>query len=141
MYSKLQDGSFIVCGALPKDAEYKQVGQNNSSLTKFGVKVGEKPSANANEKPQAIWRNCDCWHTVARAAMNFKKGDVVLAVGKIVVNEYEGKQYKNLVCEFVMKMQENKPVIAEQTTLDGFKPSGIPDLSEYEILSDGEAPF
>lgn len=141
MYSKLQDGNFIVCGKLPKDAEYKQVGNNNSSLTKFGVKVGEKPSENPNEKPQAIWTNCECWHEVARAAMDFKKGDTVLAVGKIVVNEYEGKQYKNLVCEFVSKMQENKPVVAEQSMLDDFQPSGFPNLEEYEILSDGEAPF
>ena len=39
MQGKLQDGSIIICGVLGKDAEYKTVGDKNSSLTKFSVKV------------------------------------------------------------------------------------------------------
>ena len=55
MQTKLSDGSVMVCGVLPKDAEYKTVGQNNSSLTKFSVKVGERinPDASENAKPIA----------------------------------------------------------------------------------------
>ena len=44
MQTAFKDGSVMVCGTLPKDAVYKTVGQNSSSLTTFGVKVGEKPS-------------------------------------------------------------------------------------------------
>lgn len=43
MQTKLSDGSIMVCGMLPKDAEYKTVGANGSDLTTFGLKVGEKP--------------------------------------------------------------------------------------------------
>ena len=37
-----KDGSVMICGFLGKDAEHKTVGDKNSSLTKFGVMVGEK---------------------------------------------------------------------------------------------------
>lgn len=132
MFSKMQDGSFIICGVLPKDAEYRQVGQKNSSLTKFSVKVGETVSAETDSKPSAVWTNCECWHSVARSAMNFKKGDTVLCVGMIVSNEYNGKIYKNLVCEFVIRMQpENVSQLVSE----------VSDLSGFEVLSDAEPPF
>ena len=68
MQTAFKDGSVMVCGTLPKDAVYKTVGQNSSSLTTFGVKVGEKPSPDVNRKADAVWCNCECWHSVARAA-------------------------------------------------------------------------
>lgn len=132
MYSKLQDGSFIIVGTLPSDAEYKQVGQNSSSLTKFGVKVGEQPSTNADQKPTAIWSNCECWHSVAKVAMDLKKGDVVLCVGKIKENEHGGKVYKNLVCEFVLKMSTESPLAQNNSSSD---------LSSYNALSNDDNPF
>lgn len=44
MYSKLQDGSFIIAGFVAKDAEMKK-SQNGKTYTNWSVKVGEKPSA------------------------------------------------------------------------------------------------
>ena len=56
MQTAFKDGSVMVCGTLPKDAVYKTVGQNSSSLTTFGVKVGEKPSPDVNRKaPYCAW--------------------------------------------------------------------------------------
>lgn len=41
MYSKLQDGSFIICGYVARDSEMK-TSQNGKTYTKWSVKVGEK---------------------------------------------------------------------------------------------------
>lgn len=40
MYSKLQDGSFIISGYVPRDAELKTIGEKKSSLCRWSVKVG-----------------------------------------------------------------------------------------------------
>ena len=77
MRAKLPDGSVIISGFLAKDAEYKQVGGNNSSLTKFAVKVGERQPKVQGERGEAVWVNCQCWHSVARATKALKKFDVV----------------------------------------------------------------
>lgn len=133
MQSKLQDGNIIICGYVARDAELKST-QTGKSLCRWSVKVGEKQNG---EQKEAIWVNCQAWHGTARAASAIKKGDTVLAVGKLDISEYEGKTYKNLVCEFVSIMkdvpapQSGEPYIANTN-----------DLSAYEeILGDGETPF
>lgn len=106
MQCKFPDGTIMIGGFLAKDAEYKQVGENNASLTKFSVKAGERPAQNGEQRGEAIWVNCECWHSVARAAMGLKKFDVVIAFGKLKIENYtsqtgEQKQNKALVCEGV----------------------------------------
>ena len=136
MYSKLQDGNFIVCGFVPKDAEMKTT-QTGKTLTTWSVKVGEKPSAVEGERGEAIWVSCQAWHDEARVASSRKKGDIALCVGKLQEREYEGKKYKNLVCEFIIK-QGAAPTAPATSNVSETANS----LSEYEeILSDGEAPF
>lgn len=109
MFSKATDGkTFIVCGFVPKDAEYKQVGDKNSGLTKFSIKCDEKTNPDGTTTP--IWTNCECWHSVARYAANIKKGDTVFATGIIKTDEWtdkttgELKKAKKLVCEFLSIM-------------------------------------
>lgn len=136
MYSKLQDGSFIVCGYVARDSELKTVGEKHSSLCRWSVKVGEevKPSG----KKEAKWVNCQAWHDTARSAAPIKKGDTVLCVGRIEKNTgTDGKEYKNLVCEFVSIMGK----VPKTQTLD-ITDVDISDLSQYEeILGGGENPF
>lgn len=86
MQTKLNDGSILIAGFLGKDAEYKQVGQNNSSLTKFTVNVGKKVGSQ-----KSTWVNCQCWHETARAAASLKKFDVVLCFGHIKTDTYTDK--------------------------------------------------
>ena len=141
MQTKLNDGSIMVCGILPKDAEYKVVGQHNSSLTTFGVKVGERPSPDINQRADAIWCNCVCWHNVARAAMHLKKGDCVLCIGKIKVEDYTDRngnpvKSKKLECEFVAPMVSAQ-IPAQQTQQN----ASVGDLSEYEEILSGGDPF
>ena len=138
MYSKLQDGSFIVCGYVARDAELRTVGEKNSSLCRWSVKVGEEVKPGGQK--EAKWTSCQAWHDKARSAAAIKKGDTVLCVGRIEKNTgTDGKQYKNLVCEFISVMKktpEVRPVAPDPSSDE------ITDLSEFEeILGDGDVPF
>jgi single-stranded DNA-binding protein len=132
MYSKLQDGSFIVCGRAARDAELKTT-QSGKKLCKWSVKVGTKHITEGEN--EAIWTNCQAWGDTAGTAAGIKKGDYALCIGKIEENEYNGKTYKNLVCEFISIMKNTpSPASNEPYTADL-------DLSAYEALGDDDAPF
>lgn len=137
MYSKLQDGSFIVCGYVARNSELKTVGEKNSSLCRWSVKVREKTNG---EKKDTIWVNCQAWHDIARLAKNIKKGDTVLCVGKLETNQgNDGKVYKNLVCEFISIM---KPVPKTEDESTSKNSNDLVGFSEFEeILSNEEPPF
>lgn len=138
MQARLPDGSVIISGFLAKDTEYKQVGGNNSSLTKFAVKVGERQPKVQGERGEAVWVSCQCWHSVARATKALKKFDVVFCVGKVEKKPYTSKDGKekvdvHLVCEevFVQPTAEDAP----PQELGG-------DLSDFEeVLNDEGTPF
>lgn len=137
MYSKLQDGSFIIAGFVAKDAEMKK-SQNGKTYTNWSVKIGEKPSAVQGERGEAIWTNCRAWHDAARYAAQIKKGDSVLIVGRIETSEYEGKTYKTLNAEFISIMGKAAPAAAQAAPAA----ETYTDLSQFEeILSDGDVPF
>ncbi len=140
MQTKLSDGSVMICGILGRDAEYKQVGDKNASLTKFSVKVGERPPTNQDEKPQAIWVNVQCWHSVARAARNLKKLDTAFVIGKIEKRPYTAKDGSqktdtHINAEFVIGMP-NAPVL---TSLVDDTPDKLDDFED--LLSDDGVPF
>lgn len=125
MYSKLQDGSFIVCGYVARDAELKTVGEKKSSLCRWSVKASEKN----------IWVNCQAWHETARCAAAISKGDTVFCVGRL--EKYtgsDGKEYKNLVCEFVSVMKAQQKVQDVVLPCEG-------ELEEYEEILGDETPF
>lgn len=139
MYSKLQDGSFIIAGFVAKDAEMKK-SQNGKTYTNWSVKVGEKPSAVQGERGEAIWTNCRAWHDAARYAAQIKKGDSVMVVGRIETNEHEGKTYKTLNAEFISIMGKSPAAPAAAQAAPAA--DTYTDLSQFEeILSDGDVPF
>lgn len=141
-FHKLQSGDFMVVGYVPKDAELKKVGQNNSSKTSFSIKASEKTLPDG--KKEAQWTNCVAWHEMARICAGFKKGDVVMAVGKIESREYNGKTYKDLVVEFAVKASALE-------TSAGFTPASgntaidpadeLGDLSDFDSLDPDDIPF
>lgn len=101
MQVKFKDGSTMIAGFLARDAEYKQVGQNNAHLTKFSVKVGER-AVEGQDKPAPIWASCTCWNDLAKKCQNLKKFDTVLCIGRLQSHEgNDGKTYYELVCEYV----------------------------------------
>lgn len=140
MYSKLQDGSFIIAGFVAQDSEMK-TSQNGKTYTRWSVKVGTKPSQNPNERGEAIWTNCIAWHDLARYAANIRKGDNVLCVGRLETSDYNGKTYKTLNCEYISIMGKGAPSQQELATANTDN-MAYSNLSEFEeILSDGDLPF
>ena len=140
-FHKLQSGDFMVVGYVPKDAELKKVGNNNSSKTSFSIKASEKTLPDG--KKEAQWTNCVAWHEMARICAGFKKGDVVMAVGRIESREYNGKTYKDLVVEFAVKASVPE-------TSAGFTPASgntaidpadeLGDLSDFDSLDPDDIP-
>jgi len=140
-FMKFSSGEFMVVGPIPKDAEYKTVGDKQSSLTKFSVKASER--ADASGQKVTSWTNCTAWHAAARACKDFKKGDVVLVTGKIEEREYETKKYKELVVDFATKMTHIAPdLVPAPISTAQAGGSGDVDLSDFEeLISDGDMPF
>ncbi len=143
-FMKLSSGEFMVVGLLPKDAEYKTVGDKQSSLTKFSVKASERTDASGQKI--ASWTNCTAWHAAARACKDFKKGDVVLVIGKIEERKYvsngETKKSKELVVDFAAKMGHIAPDLAPAPIPTAQAGGGDVDLSDFEeLISDGDMPF
>ena len=139
MYSKMQDGSFIIAGFIAQDSEMK-TSQNGKTYTRWSVKVGTKPSQNPNERGEAIWTNCIAWHDLARYAANIRKGDTVVCIGKIETSDYNDKTYKTLNCEYINIMGKGAAVV--QTQEPAAANAETMNLSEFEeILSDGDVPF
>ena len=129
----------IVCGSLPRDAKLQYVGDKQTPLCKFGLKVGERPAADGSGQREAVWCNCTCWRKVAEAASKARKGDVALAVGRIQESVYtnrEGEEVtgRELVCEGVFLMnnrsEENKPAVYAHTVTD-----------VGEVVADDDLPF
>ena len=139
MYSKLQDGNFIISGFVARDAEMK-TSQNGKTYTKWGVKVGEKPSQVQGERGEAIWTNCIAWHDMARYAGQIKKGDTVMVIGRIETSEYEGKTYKTLNAEYISIMGKGTAQAQRTDTAPQQADNNV--LAEFEeILGDGDLPF
>jgi len=130
MKAKFPDGTVIVGGYVPKDSEK---GTNEKSPYKFSVKVGELPPKDGEEKPTPSWCSCASWHN---SAAGIKKGDTVLAWGKLESREYENKTYWTLNCDgFVFA---NKLMVGSVPTPVTSTP--LPNDFE-EIISDDELPF
>lgn len=131
MYSKLTDGGFMVCGYVSRDAEVTRT-KNGGAFTRWSVAAAKQKQPDGTE--QTMWTSCQSFRSIAAT---IKKGDTVLAVGRIETSEHNGKTYKNLVCEFVQIMQKAAPPQKPEESI-----SAENDLSEFEeILDDGEVPF
>ncbi len=134
MYSLLQDKSFMICGYVARDAETKTT-QNGGTFTSWSVAVAKKPGEDG--KMRSVYTNCKAFDKAAETAAAIRKGDTVLCIGRLETNEYGGRTYKNLMCEFVCIMGRSAPPPQPAPDVDAAS-----DLQEFEeILSDGDLPF
>lgn len=140
MYSKLQDGGFMIAGYVARDAETK-TSQNGKTYTKWSVSVGKRQIA--NDKSESIWTDCIAWHDIARVAAAIKKGDTVFCIGKVEQREHEGKTYKTLNCEYISIMGKGTAVVQQQSAAPvTANTSGMAYSDFEEILSgDDSVPF
>jgi len=94
MQCKLGDGSVIVEGYAHRGAEVK-TSQSGSEFTRFSLIVGKKDNGDNT------FANCVAFYDVGRVAATIAEKDHVLVVGRIQDREYNGKQYRDLVCDWV----------------------------------------
>ncbi len=85
----------MVIGNSTRDAEVSFVGEKQTPLTKFSLAIGK------DKEDKGIFVECAAWQRLAYCACDIKKGDIVMAIGKIEEREYNEKTYKTLRVEWV----------------------------------------
>lgn len=141
MQTKLPDGSVMVCGGCSKDAQLEYVGQDNKRRCRVGLAVGKRP-VQGEEKPESIWCNVVAWHKVAQVLSAARKGDSVLAIGRLQSREYQGKTYTDLVAEYISICSPTAPSGGYSAPIDGYHAQPDPDSEFSEFTTgDGNLPF
>ena len=131
MKVKFADDTVMVGGYVPADAEKKSTSEK--APWKFSVKVGEKPLQEGQERPDASWCSCASWHSSAAA---IRKGDIVLAFGKLVSNVgNDGKTYWTLNVDGFVICNKAAAVAAPTAAASDF--DGFEEVSD----GDGQLPF
>lgn len=135
----------LLHGRLTKDPEIKQVGTDKLSLCNFTVAV-DRPYSKGETKADFI--QCQAWRQTAEfIGKYFSKGKLIIVEGTLFNNNFEKdgvKHYSYVVSVSNVSFGEskgsseggsNRPVVEnEAVPLDD-------DLSEYEVLLDGDVPF
>ena len=137
MQIKCSDGSVMVAGMLTRDADYKEVGEKKTPLTKLGAAVGKRPDTTT------IFCDLAAWRGLAKATAAAKKGEAVFAVGQVESREYEGKTYNTLNWEYISVVSA-KPDSAAAFLAGVEKLSaGAPVDVDFTELNDddGDLPF
>ncbi len=135
MQSRFKDGTVMICGGCSKDAELRCVGEKQSRVCEVGIAVGKRADPDGGDRPVTIWCNLKAWHNLASILSAAKKGDPVFAIGRLETREYNGKQYTDLVAEYVSVCSIS--VVAENPA------TPPPGGNQFEDFSgdDGELPF
>lgn len=138
MKQKFNDGTIMVMGFVPSDAEKKS--DNEKAPWKFSVKVDEKPKKDGEQYGEAVWLTIASWHD---CAAHVRKGDTVVVMGKkLESREYEGKTYWTLTAEAIMWCNKAPGVSAPPAAaiVDNAAASGI-DISAFEEVMTDDVPF
>lgn len=88
---------FTLIGRLGQDPQLKKIGDKD--LATFSVAYSEKVKG----EEKTTWFNCEVWGAFASVVQSqAKKGDKITVIGRIVINEYEGKQYIKVIASEVI---------------------------------------
>lgn len=138
MQTKLPDGSIMVAGACGRDPEFKLVGENDHRKCTVGLAVGKKPDPEGGERPITVWCNLVAWHDLASILAAARKGDSVLAIGKLKSREYNGKTYTDLEAEYISVAS-----VRTAAAVPSPQASELPADDQFTALNedDGELPF
>lgn len=124
MIHKLNNEYFMAVGVATRDAQYRTVGEKQTPVTSFSLACGKRPDTTT------IFVECKAWRNLATYASVIRKGAAVCAIGKIEEREYNGKTYKDLVCDWMNVAGAPGPA------------STPPTFSEMmDADTDGELPF
>jgi single-strand DNA-binding protein len=88
---------FTLIGRLGQDPQLKKIGDKD--LATFSVAYSEKVKG----EEKTTWFNCEVWGAFASVVQSqAKKGDKITVIGRIVINEHEGKQYIKVIASEVV---------------------------------------
>lgn len=134
MQARMPDGSVIVAGTCGRDGEYKLIGEKQTPKAKVSVAVGKQEYANGEKT--TVWANVVAWRGLADVLAGARKGDAILAIGRVSTREYNGKTYSDLNAEFVsitrtaQAQQPASPPPPMENPMEGLEP-----------VEDDELPF
>lgn len=131
MQARMPDGSVIVAGTCGRDGEYKLIGEKQTPKATVSVAVGKREDANGEKT--TVWANVVAWRGLADVLAGARKGDAILAIGRVSTREYNGKTYSDLNADFVSIAS-----IAQQAQQPA--PQGDP-MTGLEEVEDDELPF
>lgn len=123
----------MAAGTVSRDPEYKEVGANGTPLTRFGVRVGSATDPVSGER-KGMFVNVVAWRDRAKFAKNIRKDDSVCVIGVQDVREYDGKEYKDLVADYIGVMQtgaQAAPEAIPAPVQDVF--AGAQDAEDYDL--------
>lgn len=88
---------FTLIGRLGNDPQLKSFG--DKEVVNFSVAYSEKIKG----EEKTTWFNCEMWGNFAKIVQSqAKKGDKITVIGRIVINEYESKQYIKVIASEVV---------------------------------------
>lgn len=130
MLKDLGNGLWFATGTLSRDAKFSYVGAKNTPKTSFSLIAGKRQGTTT------IFVDCVCWRNLAMATSIAAKGDSAAVVGHIEEREYNGKVYKDLVCEWAN-------IAGGEAAAASAPMPGVVSTSSYSDLqdADGELPF
>lgn len=131
MQARMPDGSVIVAGTCGRDGECKLIGEKQTPKATVSVAVGKREDANGEKT--TVWANVVAWRGLADVLAGARKGDAILAIGRVSTREYNGKTYSDLNADFVSIAS-----IAQQAQQPA--PQGDP-MTGLEEVEDDELPF
>ena len=84
-------------GRAGSDPQIKKIGEKG--LATFSVAYSER----YKDQDQVTWFNCEVWGQLANlVSTQLKKGDKVTVIGKIQINQHEGKTYVKLLASEII---------------------------------------
>ena len=128
MIIQLDAENWMAVGTVTRDAEMRTVGAKQTPITAFSVAAGKRKDTTT------IFVECKAWRELAKVAATLHKGDSVCMIGKIEEREYNGKTYKDLVCEWLWAAI---PSGGKRVEAPAYVPMSAKDLMD----ADSDMPF
>lgn len=133
---------YMAAGTACRDAETRMFSDGEKCVCKVSVACGQRRNT------ETIFLTVNCWNSKAKLLAPCRKGDTILAIGKISTHEYNGKEYTNLDADFLQiagrgAAAGDLDAVAQRA--EPVNPDYSPDVSgsDFEEIDDvdGELPF
>lgn len=93
-------GTGIVWGLIT-NAPRTGTGRNGAPYCAFYLKYGTKAAKNPTDKPESISVLVRSFGKAAESAIHLEKGDLAVCLGKLTLNEYNGKRSPQFAADMV----------------------------------------